>query len=70
MHVHFWLGNDTSVDESTAAVIKTIELDDFLGGHPIQHREVQGNESARFKSYFKTGLRILKGGVATGEASF
>jgi len=65
-NVHFWLGKFTSQDEAGTAAYKTVELDDHLGGSPVQYREVQGAESNTFLALFPHGLRVLKGGVETG----
>jgi gelsolin len=64
--VHFWLGKFTTQDEAGTAAYKTVELDDFLGGAPIQFREVQEHESDTFLKIFNNQITILSGGVDSG----
>lgn len=52
-------GDFCSQDESGSAAIFTVQMDDFLGGKPIQYREVQGYESKTFLGYFKSGIKYM-----------
>jgi len=64
--IYFWIGSESSQDEYGVAAYKANELDELLGSTPVQHRETEGYESDGFHKCFPTGLRLLKGGIASG----
>ncbi|XP_048856382.1 advillin [Brienomyrus brachyistius] len=64
--IHYWIGSQSTQDEQGAAAVYTIQLDEYLGGSPVQYREVQGYECDSFRGYFKQGVIYKQGGVASG----
>jgi gelsolin len=64
--LHFWIGANSTQDEYGTAAYKTVELDTYLEDKPVQHREVEANESDLFLSYFPNGMMLLEGGADTG----
>ncbi|MEQ2170531.1 hypothetical protein GOODEAATRI_001170 [Goodea atripinnis] len=39
--IHYWIGNTSSQDEQASAAVYTTQLDEYLGGRPVQYREVE-----------------------------
>ncbi|MGH0159901.1 UNVERIFIED_CONTAM: hypothetical protein FKN15_038421, partial [Acipenser sinensis] len=54
-------GEKSSRDEQVACAMLATQLDDFLGGDPVQHREVQGFESPEFMKLFPRGVTYKVG---------
>mmetsp|Transcript_13412 Transcript_13412/g.15627 ORF Transcript_13412/g.15627 Transcript_13412/m.15627 type:complete len:245 (-) Transcript_13412:29-763(-) len=64
--IYFYIGTESSTDEKGTAAYKTVELDDFLDGEPVQVREEMGQESPAFAQLFAGGFKYLDGGVDSG----
>ena len=64
--IFFWLGAESTIDERGVAAYKTVELDDFLGGTPVEHRVVQGGETKGFLGCFDKPPIIMHGGIESG----
>ena len=54
--IHFWQGRDSTQDEVGSVAIFAAQLDSQLGGSPVQHREVQGDESKEFFLLFPRAI--------------
>lgn len=59
--IHYWLGNDANEVDSALVSDKALELDAALGSCTVQYREVQGEETQKFLSYFKPCIIPVEG---------
>jgi len=64
--IYFWQGRESSQDEKGASALLATELDDSMGGRPVQVRVVQGKEPAHFRQMFKGSMIVHAGGKASG----
>jgi hypothetical protein len=64
--IYFWQGSESSKDEVGASALLAKDLDDAMGGAPVQVRVVQGKEPLHFRSLFKGSMIIHSGGKASG----
>ncbi|XP_068611975.1 macrophage-capping protein-like isoform X2 [Brachionichthys hirsutus] len=64
--IHMWIGEKSSKDERVTCAMLATQLDSHLGGDPVQHRQVQGYESADFMALFPRGITYKDGGVDSG----
>lgn len=67
--IYFWQGHQSSQDERADSAIMTMQLDDEMGGYPVQVRVVQGKEPPHFFKIFEArdmGICIHEGGIGSG----
>lgn len=64
--IYYWQGRDSSQDEKASAALLAKELDDSMGGYPVQVRVVQGKEPNHFFMLFKGRMVVHHGGKASG----
>ncbi|MFS7953504.1 putative villin headpiece, villin/Gelsolin, ADF-H/Gelsolin-like domain superfamily [Helianthus anomalus] len=65
--IHYWLGKDANEVDSALASDKTLELDAALGSQSVQYKEVQGQETGKFLSYFKPCIIPVEGVYSSGQ---
>lgn len=53
--------------DSAQASDKTLELDAALGSQSVQYKEVQGQETRKFLSYFKPCIIPVQGVYSSGQ---
>ena len=63
--LYFWQGRNSSKDEVGASAVLASELDEKLGGAPVQCRVVQGKEPAHLRALFGGKMVVRTGGHAS-----
>jgi len=64
--IYFWQGLKSSQDEKADAALRAVELDDQMGGMPVQCRVVQNKEPPHFYLIFKGKFVVHQGGIGSG----
>ncbi|GAB4859960.1 actin filament capping [Ancistrocladus abbreviatus] len=59
--IHYWIGNHATEVDSAMASDKALELDMTLGSCTVQYKEIQGQETEKFLSYFKPCVIPVEG---------
>ena len=62
--LYFWLGRDSTQDEQVAAAKFAVDIDDSLGGAPVQCRVVQNKEPDHFLALWGGLMVVHEGGKA------
>ncbi|XP_024981262.1 villin-1 isoform X1 [Cynara cardunculus var. scolymus] len=65
--IHYWLGNEANEVDSALASDKALELDVVLGSQSVQYKEVQGQETGKFLSYFRPCIIPVEGIYCSGQ---
>jgi hypothetical protein len=65
-YIYFWQGLKSTQDEKAASAIQAKELDDRMGGYPVQVRVVMNKEPPHFMKIFQNKLVIHAGGIGSG----
>jgi hypothetical protein len=50
-------------DSASSAAIRSIQLNEKIGGQAVHYREVQGHESEKFQQLFNYKIKYLRGGT-------
>uniref|UniRef100_A0ACD5ZML9 Uncharacterized protein n=1 Tax=Avena sativa TaxID=4498 RepID=A0ACD5ZML9_AVESA len=64
-NVHYWVGEEAKEEHCVMASDKAVELDAALGSQAVQYREMQGEESDKFLSYFRPCIIPVQGSFSS-----
>ncbi|CAM0957711.1 unnamed protein product [Alopecurus aequalis] len=64
-NVHYWVGEESKEEHCMMASDKAVELDAALGSQAVQYREMQGQESDKFLSYFRPCIIPVQGSFSS-----
>lgn len=64
--IYFWQGLKSTQDEKAASAIQAKEMDDAMGGYPVQVRVVMNKEPPHFFKIFENSMVVHTGGIGSG----